>query len=910
MDKISSGRQPILLLQTKLNRPVVATDLVNRPRLLNKLADAPNRRLILISAPAGFGKSTLLCQWLNDAPVQAAWLSLDEDDNDLLTFLNYLIAAIRTVFPHACSTSHSLLHAIDTPPTDYLATTLINELADVPADFMLVLDDYHHIQTPAIHQLLAKLLDHLPPALHLVLTSRADPPFSLSRLRSRGQLTEIRSADLRFSAVETTDFLTMTVGVKLPPAAATTLETRTEGWIAGLRLAAISLQNHPAPEEFLATLNRSMHRPVMEYLLDEVLDQQPVEVQDFLIKTSISDRFCLAMCQAIIAADEPEQTSENYLDWLIQTDLFLVRLDEVGEWYRYHHLFQELLQHRLRLRLSTSEINDLHCHAGHWLADQGYFDEALSHFLAADDLLAAAQLVEQNYQALINREESPVVRHWLERLPLTIIEQRPALLIARSWCLDQEFRLASINPLLEKAERLLEVPGLNLSAPERHRLYGEINAQRAQLLYFQGNNEAVLGCARQALVQLPATAVFARSAALLYLGAATQALGHKNEALQLLQAAIDAELGHNTLTMRMFLMIAFVHRLSANFKELHQTGQLFLRAAQETGLSLSLAWASHHLGMLFYEWNELDAAERHLVAVMQHRYQAHRIAFRDSLMGLALIYLARDDTGKLDQTLNELEAFTQQVGDPLFLRTYASFVARIRLRQGNLEAATRESQPVTIGGSLGPLPFVEHPTLTRVRILLGQDHQAGLPEAALLLDQLQTIAETSHNTLRLIEILALRALLCQATGQPAEAMAHLAKSLRLAQPGQLIRTFVDLGQPLANLLRQMADRHIEPDYVQRLLAAFGDGPQETAASLKPLLANPGKPPLIDSLTNREIEILELLQQRLSNKEIATTLFIAPATANRHISNIYRKLDVNSRRQAVARALMLGILSAP
>ena len=891
------------LLRTKLHRPKLASDHLPRPHLIEFLNHNLQRKLTLVSAPAGFGKTTLLCQWLSAAPMPSAWLSLDRGDNDLLTFLKYFVAAVQTLFPETCSTTQSLLYAPQTPPADYLFTTLINELVDLPENFILALDDYHYIESPDIHHMLVKLLDYWPPTLHLALASRIDPPFPLSRLRSRGQMIEIRSAALRFSVAETADFLTTTVGsTPLPSNTATILAARTEGWIVGLRLAAISLPNHPDPEAFLAAFDHSVHRPIMEYLLDEVLDRQPVEVQEWLIKTSILDRFCLALCQAVIAADGLDQNPQS----LFQTNLLLIGLDEAGEWYRYHHLFQELLQHRLKERFTGAEINQLHCRAGNWLAQQGYVDDALRHFLAADDPLAAAQVVEQNYQAFINREEWPVVRRWLKRLPPTLVEQRPALLLARCWHLHHEFKLAAITPLLDQAERLLESPGLGLPEAEQQRLHGEINTHRSQIVYFQGDYETSQSYARQALDQLPDTAIFARSLALLYLGTVSQVLGQTNEALQLLQAVIDAEPEHNALTMRVLLTIVFIHRFTANFYQLQQAGQWLLHAAETIGLQVSVTWASCHLGLLFYEWNELDAAEHHFITVVKHRYQAHHVAFRDSLMGLALIYLVRNDTGKLEQSLDELEAFTQQVGSPIFWSTYHSFVAYVRLRQGNPDIAANEAE-IVLADDIGvKLPFLEYPTLTHIKILLSQGGQADLLEATALLDQVQPVIETNHNTLRLIEVLALRALLYQATGQTVEAVAHLENALRLAQPGHLIRTFVDLGQPMALLLRQVARHNFEPAYVQRLLAAFdhssdgGAGPHSLPADDDSQVA------IIEPLTDREFEVLELLVQRYSNKEIGAKLFISPLTVKKHTAHIYQKLQVKSRQQAMVRAKQLKL----
>ena len=906
MDRKVSTPTALPLLRTKLNRPQISPDLIDRPHLVARLNEGLAGQLILISAPAGFGKSILLGQWLEQTPLLSAWLSLDDNDNDLLFFISYLIAAIQTRFSSACATTQSLLQAAQTPSLDYLTTTLINEIADLTEEFILVLDDYHQIQTPTIHQLVIRLLDQRPLPLHLAISSRIDPPFSLSRWRGRGDLYEIRSNDLRFSTTEIENFLTLAVKTPLPHSVAATLIERTEGWIVGLRLAAISLKTQADYESFLASFKGSLHRPVMEYLLDEVLTQQPEEIQDFLLNTSILGRFCLSLGQAVYAPADPQPNPQHYLAWLKQTNLFLVNLDEEGQWYRYHHLFQELLQHRLQLQRSRAEIDALHHRAGRWFAQAGFLDEALRHFLAGNDSPAAAQLVEQHYHDFINREEWPAIRRWLGLLPATLIEQQPSLLLAQSWYLHQEFKLATVSVLLAKAEKLLEMPDLELAEAKQRAIHGEINALRAQLLYFRHDFEAVLSRAEQALNQLPASAVFARSLAMFYLGAAYQALGRADEALQFLQGAIEAELRHNTITLRMFLMQAFVHRVSANFGQLLQTGRLFFRAAEETRLWLSITWANYHLGWLFYEWNELETAERHLLVVVKHRYHAHQLALRDSFMGLALIYLAWGEVAKVRQTLTELEAFARQTDNPMFLTTFYSFTARTLLQQGEIRAALQESEVAMAGGQPGPLQLFEHAALTRARVLIGQGRGPEVEEALALLDQWQPLVEQSHNTLRLIEILALRALAGHKSGQTKAALVWLKHAVTLARPGRLIRTFVDLGPAMAGLLELLAKRGVEPDYVAQLLAAWPD--LARTAPDPPRIEREVEHPL-ETLTNRELEILELLQQRLTNKEIAATLFISPLTVQRHASTIYQKLGVNNRRQAVVQAVSHGILPA-
>ncbi len=516
-----------MLLRTKLHRPRLSEDLVPRPRLLEWMRCEPDRQLTLISAPAGYGKTTLLCQWLEACPQASAWLSLDEGDNDLPFFVRYLVEAIQTVFADACPRTLELLQAPQLPSLDHLAAVLINEMVELfehrsPEDptarnLILALDDYHKIDSKEVHDLLATLVQHLPQHMHLAIASRADPPLPLIHLRAGRQMLEVRAEDLRFTSEETRVYLERAVGAGLNEEVVTTLEERTEGWAAGLRLAALSLHGAQDHDLFLRHFKEGGHRHIAEYLVDEVLAHQPPTTQEFLLQTSILDRFSAPLCDEMLGAVQLSISSQAIIEGLERANSFLIPLDYEGVWYRYHHLFQELLRHRLLDRYSRERLAALHGRASVWLARKGLVDEALHHALAAEDVAAAAQLVEQHRWQALNHRQWRQMERWLDQLPSEMVEQRPALLLLRAWLLHTRFRLMDIPPLLDHAETLLDSDKCDLEEHTRALLRGEIDALESQNCYWRGEGQRCLELARRCLAATPSDQRETQGLALLYM---------------------------------------------------------------------------------------------------------------------------------------------------------------------------------------------------------------------------------------------------------------------------------------------------------------------------------------------------------------------------------------------------------
>ncbi|MCX6046467.1 MAG: hypothetical protein NT075_15295, partial [Chloroflexi bacterium] len=780
--------------------------------------------LTLVVAPAGFGKTTLVSQWIDTLSLtdehapqgssaaennahppkidHVAWLSLDEYDNDLGLFLGYIVAALQCVFPAACPNTVGLLQGLRLPPVHYLATTLLSELAELPNDFILVLDDYHTIEETTIHQLVARLLDHLPRQSHLVLISRTEPPLPLARQRVRQRTTELRAAGLYFSRDEAQTFLRQALDKPPAPETITALHTQTEGWIAGLQLAALALRGQNDERSFVRSFVENNNRHVMDYLMEEVLMRQPLAVQEFLVRTSILDRFCIPLCEALLGGGSKRARTpssflhhdpadhQTILEYLVQANLFVVALNDQGDWYRYHHLFQALLRHHLQAHATPTEIALLRSQASAWLANHGWIEEAVQQALAAGDHLTAAELVEQHRHELLNREDWRTLDRWLALLPAAQVRQRPGLLLAQAFILGLQYKFTAITPLLQTAAARLAEENLT----DAQLIQGEIDALWSQSWYWQNEGQQSLTAAQQALEQLPTTHLYVRSGALLYLGVAYHMVGQSTLAIKHLRAALEPHTAQaNTLTTRVLFTLTTIHYLAGALTHLHETAQDFWQMATQANLSLSTVWGHYFLGVVYYEWNDLEAAAHHFSAVVDLRYSGHALAVHNGWLGLAWTAQAQGRNAEAQQQVAALLHFHREMNHLAFLPITHAFQARLALQQGDGASALRWAQAAHLGPVRGPLLFPELPQLTLAKILLSQATAESVAEATLLLAQLQQIAENTHNTVRRIELLALQALAAASQGQTEQALTTLQRAVLLAKPGRFIRTFVDLG---------------------------------------------------------------------------------------------------------------------
>jgi LuxR family maltose regulon positive regulatory protein len=896
---------PAALLGTKLGPPALPGDLVSRPSLLALLA-VPLRPLTLVEAPAGFGKTTLLAEWTTVRRRPVAWLSLDDRESDLVAFVRAAVAAIQTLFPGAGRTTLSLLQLPELPPVGYVATTLGNELAELPGDLVLLLDDYQTIDDPDVHALLTRLLRHLPANVSLVIATREEPGLSLGALRARGQVTEIRTDALRFRPDEVRTFLRGALATDPADETVAALHGRTEGWIVGLRLAALALRDGGDGAAVLRAFQAGSHRYVEDFLLEEVFALQPPAVQRFLLSTAICERFCAALGDALLEPEGSGGASQTLLAHLARANLFLTPLDGEPRWYRYDHLFRAAMQRRLQTQCDSAAVMVLHRRASAWFGEQGLIDEAVQHALAGEEPGEAVRLVEASVHPSLNREGWPQLERWLRLLPSELVEQRPALLLARAWTFHFRSRIAALPPLLKVVDTRLGALASTLDPAAARALHAESDTLWAAAEFYAGDALACLERSQRALERLPADRAYAGGIAAAGYGMAAQALGESDAAIRWLAAARAEGAGATPVyDVRLLLALAYNHVASGNLSALGQTALEIVSLAAEHGLPLSLAWGHYALARVAYERNALESARDQFAAVLELRHRAHHRAIVESTIGLALAEQALGRPEVARRTAQDLVASALEANDAPRALVARSFQARLALLQGDqaTAAAWLRTAPEPV-----PARFpqdLEHPAVTRARVLLALGSEPTLAQAATALAALVAACESTHDAPRLIEVLALQALAYAARGEPTTALETLQRAIGLAEPGGYVRTFVDCGPPMASLLRRLGGTGLVPEYLRRLLASLE--PTVSAATAVVPSRRSAVPALVEPLTGRESQILELLVDRLSDKEIAKALGISALTVRKHTYNLYQKLQVSGRREAVAQAQALGLL---
>ncbi|MEA3336391.1 MAG: LuxR C-terminal-related transcriptional regulator [Chloroflexota bacterium] len=897
------------LLNTKLYPPRIAGDLVPRPRLIDKLTQGKDRRLTVVSAPAGYGKTTLVRVWLETVDRPYAWLSLDEQDSDLATFVSYIIAALRTVFPDACQTVWSLLSSPTLPEPGRLANIFLLDLERLPGSLALVLDDYHAVRSRSVQAFVKRLIQYLPARVHLVLIARSDPPLALSWLRGQRQLSEIRTGDLCFTRTEADALLTGILGDSAPGEVTALLEERTEGWAAGLQLAALSMQDSPDPAASARRFARSSHRMVTDYLVTEVLENLPEVHRRLLLRMSIVERFCASMCEIF---DEPSETPGSgviLLETLWRSNLFLVALDDQGVWYRYHHLFRSLLRHRLRLAYSDQIVAGLHRRATGWFTANGMYEEAITHAVQAGEESLAAQLVEEHMHEALDQEDWRRLERWVNLLPGTVL-QRPGVLVGQAFVQHLRYKPAAVISLVADAETGLEVDTSAYYSPAQKKEWlGAINVLRSNAYSGTGNPERRLSYAEAALVHLPPEPSFARGLAELQVVVGLQETGQKDTAVALARSKLSGQSAQaNVRTMRLLLALGMVYFAEADSDGVQAVAMSYLKLALEAGQKVSIGWANFGLGWVHYQHNDLSTAETYFNDVIRMRYDVHGRCAVDSFTGLALTLRAKGRHEAAMEAVENLRNLLLDRGMAGMMRVAGAVALRLDEVGGNRIVP---EEFLADSGAQFTADLWAMPVLAAARAFLQQGTPDKLSVASELLKTCRTLAEARHARRRLIEIGALETLLHSARGEEESALERLQASVLLGEAGGALRLFVDAGPGLRPYLEQLLALGIAPAYVRRILDAYRVPASGAELLVLPqLTSDETRPPAavsLDLLTYREIDVLFLLDQRLTNKEIAARLTISPRTVQKHTINIYRKLDVDGRRQAVAQARTLGLL---
>lgn len=894
------------ILATKLFTPTNRPNWVSRPRLLEKLNEGMRQgcRLAMVSAPAGFGKTTLVTGWINSlkntgSGVWTTWLSLDAGDNDLGVFLSYLITALRSCQPEIGEITCNLLEQTKIPPLETLLLPLVNDLIRLEGQVILVLDDYHLIQLPEIHRAMAFIIERQPPNLQIVITSRQDPLLPLARWRARGILCEIRMKDLRFTQEEAAEFLSQAIGFPLKAEDIAALESRTEGWIAGLQLAAISLaqSGENLDQNSASTFIHSFtgnDRFIMDYLIDEVLSRQPEEVQAFLLHTSVLERFNADLCQALIGdADADPLTILNYLD---QANLFLVPLDQQREWYRYHHLFSELLQYRLRTQHGKALITRLKQRASVWFERQGLAEEAVRYAQSAGDWESYARLMEMYGPMIIQRGELAMVMRWFGAIPDAIVRQNPVL------CRFQGY-LLTIAGKLQLGEVYLHLAQEMLTGDPDHQ--GSTLAFASYNLCFQGDFLGEIELARRALALLPQTNQWVRGLAAVSLGLA---LCHADDPQGCESAMIEAlHAGQMTKNIRTCVhALTYLGRVSVLYLRFQQAEHHFLQAVEfkvdgrpYAGVDIPV----FDLAQLKYEQNDLERSMAYVHQGLAFNQRTGGIEMRAYGFRLAArLYQLRGEREKAKQYLIQALQLAQDHNlSPLTLSLNAACQVEMALADENFQEARQASANLFTPAGLYTFNF--HPELARVRLLLAQGNKR---EALSRLQPALARAERPGWDYPHLQVRVLQAL---GESDPAKAKQYLREAITLAEPGGAMRVFLDLGAPMQALILELrpALRSNESAYTDQILAEFRREIGERSHPTAQGAASVGNSALLEPLTEREIEVLRLLADGLSNAEIAQRLYLSPNTLKAHTQNIYSKLDVHSRVQVVNKARELGLL---
>jgi LuxR family transcriptional regulator, maltose regulon positive regulatory protein len=906
------------LLATKLHVPRPRPGFLARPRLLRRLAEGTAHELTLVCAPAGFGKTSLLGDWARRSRQPVAWLSLDVGDSDPARFWRYVAAALDGTRPGVGQRVDALFRDAQ-PPPEAVVTVLVNELVEGPDALVLVLDDYHLVEAPSVHDGLAVLLERLPPALRLVLASRADPPLPLARLRARGQLAELREADLRFTPEEAAALLRTAVEAELPAAAVAALADRTEGWPAGLQLAALSLQGHADPAGFVATFSGS-HRYVLDYLTEEVLDRQPEPLRSFLLETAILERLSGPLCAAVTGRAD----SQQLLEQAERAGLFLVPLDEVRGWWRLHHLFADLLRVRLQQQ-RPQRVEELHRAAAAWHEAQGLPDEAIRHALAAGDAGWAARLIERQLDAWILRWEGVTLQRWLAALPTELVGSRPRLALAQARLALISGDLEAIEGPLDAAERGVAdaaeepfEPSVGRAASTMANLPAAIALQRAGLAHLRGDAERTIASARRALAELGEGESMLESLTRWYLAGGAWLAGRLGAAEQAMASSIArwraasqrapaaAALGYHHLGL--------VQRGQGRLEAALATYREALAvAAEPDGPAPQIAGVAC-VGMagVLYERGELDSALEYATdGIPLCRQLAYTPPLATGLVTVAWIRQAQGDRAGALDALGQAERVQLSPVIVGLVNPVPAQRARLALAQGDVAAAAGWARARGLSAEDEPSYPREREHLVLARVLLAEQ----APERALpLLDRLHALAVAQGRTGSLIEIQALRALALAAGGDQAGALGALAKALALGAPEGYLRVFVDEGPPMAALLRQLLAerRHERPtgaaahrDHLARLVDAF----EQAELPVRQPIRSGGVvvSGLVEPLSARELEVLRLLAAGTPNRAIARQLVVTVDTVKRHVSHLFSKLEVANRTQAVARARELGLL---
>ncbi len=910
------------LLQTKLHPPRVAHGPILRPQLFDLLDAGQDDALTLVSAPPGYGKSVLLTTWLGDRKSSFGWVSLDDSDNDPKVFLQYLVAAIQKQHSVACLKIVQLLSHPQALDLSKLAITLTEEIIACEKPILLILDDFHLIRNKEIHSFVSELIKNPPPLFRLIILTRRDPPLPLNTLRSQGSLTEVRMQDLRFQLKEAEEFLSSASQDPLSAQTLQNLDERLEGWAAGLRLVSLNLRYCKDVNQFLGEL-KGGPQAVREYLMNEVLAHQPELFRKCLLKVSALDRFCGPLCKDLCISTDPDLESQcrqlhgdgefPLMANLLESNLFMISLDDEGIWYRFHHLFQDFLRDRLKNETGEDTLAVLHSHAADWFATQHLIEEAVSYSLKGTDPGDAVKLVIKNRHPLMQLEQEARLGRLINMLPPEQVANEPELLLQQAWMLLELLEFDGDNVLNQAESLIKKMPS---ATPGIHRLQGEVHAMRSLQYYESTNSTEARRQTESALKLLDDDQWVERGIAMIIQVFSLQMEGRMNEAEAVIFDAFeDKSIQETAFHTRLLAALAFMHWREADLEGVIPVVSKLDHLGRKLGFPETIAHALYFQGIIHSEQGNPDMAEDPLTEVLEGYKEANPKNSAHTSFALALVYETQNRPEEAQQLAEQVIREALELQNAPLLSSAEAFQAEIHMRQGRMAEASLWAKNFDRDPHRASYRFFV-PQITLVKILLKEDSPESLKKLAGLLNQLEKIYTDTHNQRVLIHVLVYKALLLQKSGKEKDSGTALHKAISIAQPSGFIQLFVDAGPELIPLLNRLELAPEGVEYVGRILSGFKStrkriSKKSSSESIDTAGTNNAHiaiaDPLIDPLTERELEVLNLLAQRLSNKEIAERLFIAPGTVKRHTNTLYRKLNVHGRRNAVAKARGLGFL---
>ena len=880
-----SSSNRVEILRTKLYRPRLPERLLKLGRLLKQLENGLDRKITIVTAPAGYGKTMLVSSWLSNEIHPACWISLDTSDDNLYIFLSYLIAAVQTLFPESCKETTSLLGTLDPPPLSILQTCLVNELDLLPERIIVVLDDFHLLLCPEIHSFISNLVNHMPFNLHLVVNSRERPPLPLAVWRARQQINEIGVKDLCFTQHEAKQFLKSLPGNSFTSETIRILCQKAEGWITGLQLAAYSFRHTKVPENFVDSFQKHGTQDIREFLLDQAFLCQPIPIQQFLLKTSILDRFSAPLCNALGLCGENLRSTQDTLNILKRTSLFIVPLDEQGEWFRFHNLFAEMLQRRLKNEFQAEAISDLHRRVMEWFKEHELIDEAIQHALGAGNETLAVEIIEQYIFDALNQEKNAVIDRWLAALPDILVETRPRLLMVRAWI--ESYRSGKNLSYLKKAQAMLDSPQTNIDPETRLLLEGYVSALWPLHLINTEEYEAGIKLGEHALKILPQNHYYVRGRALMGWTLCMLVIGRGSEAVSFLLSEKNSHPEVNAYTLVILQQLACIYVMKGKLEELEQTASSLYSRAKEHEFLILTGWGDYMLGLAAYIKSDLDTARLHFENAASMKYLISKAIVRESLIGLCLVSQAM---GREDEAQTALERLNELEFDEIN-EYQCSLQARLALSRNGFTSAQFWSMANPVSLPLNLLIWLEMPHFTQAHIWVASANEENLQKAVHLLTNLKKISEKTGSLWRVIESEIWLACALYRQGKFEAALDQLEQAVQHAQPRCFAQIFIEAGPLIAEMLKKIVSR--QSDFVRQILAAF-ESPHKESGSLS-------------LLTERELEVLQLLNKHLSGNEIALKLSISPDTVKKHCYHIYNKLGVNRRRDAIFIAKETGIL---